>query len=326
MLLGWILATAALADDGWSWRGRLGAQIDAGTRGLSEFEFRRGDVTLALFTNALDVRWTPSTDRGRGWVGARLEPVLAGLFFARWTDGAPDPTRSVYASAFGADAGYVVYLPHGLYAGGQVLGQIWHLPWPEDSAVDAPVWQPRLLADGLFGYWSEPVHVWVRAGVDGLAEGASPHVHLSLQTALPWPVRPTIGLRAGWADGATDIVKTRIGGVNPYEVPLAGAVWAEIWTESYAALRVGPEFAGARGRLAWTTSLVVDLVAHDEGGDVGVAGNARFAWGPRWLEVAVGSSPTLPRPGIVPLSAFVRIGQDWTPLRRRPRSGTAYTF
>lgn len=50
---------------------------------------------------------------------------------------------------------------------------------------------------------------------------------------------PRFELRAGWARGQDRVLRTRLGGLNPYVVPLAGAAWAEWLVERYVAGRAG---------------------------------------------------------------------------------------
>lgn len=318
-MLSLLLATA-LGAEPWQWSGRVGAQVDEGARGLFEIGFRKRELSIQLFTNALDLRWEPSRERGRGWVALRAEPLLAGLFFARWTDGAPDPDRSWWATALVTEAGWVTYLPEGFYAGAQVAGQVWIFQDGPTSTVPAPGPTPVLRADALFGWWHPWAHLWLRAGVDGLATGASPHVHASASTALPWIVRPLLVARAGWAEHTEEVNRVRVGGLNPYEVQLAGAVWSELWVEDYAALRLGPEVGRVDPKVTWSAYAVADLVWADGRGDLGVAAGTRLDFKGRFVEVSAGWSPTRPREGFPAISAFVRLGQDWVAVKRRTKT------
>ncbi len=320
-MLGWLLAsTVGFAAEPWTWEGRVGAQVDAGTRGLFELTFRRRDLSLSLFTNTLDVRWEPSTDRGRAWLVARVEPLLAGLFFARWSDGAPDEARSLFASSATLNGGFVRYLPRGFYAGLDVAAQLWVFNAGPTTAIDVPGLTPVLRTDALLGVWHPFAHLWGRVGTDWLVEGPSPHAHLTLTTSLPWIVRPAVTVRAGWAEHASDAVRTRLGGLNPYEVQLAGAVWSELWVEDYAALRIGPEAGKVGPKMTWSASVFADLVWADDRGDIGLGGATKLDFKGRWIELGIGGSPTLERITGPALSGWVRIGQDRTVSRRRTKT------
>ena len=97
---------------------------------------------------------------------------------------------------------------------------------------------------------------------------------------------------AGVAEGTDDLTSTRLGGLNPYVVPLAGAFWGEFWVEDYAAARVGPRWQTERARLA----LLADLATFDGQQQAGVAVDTRLTFGDRaFVAAALGVAPGLER-------------------------------
>ena len=84
----WVWLTAAWALE---WRAQLGGEINADPHGTVDFGVRDARWSVQWLTDTLDIRATPSWDKGRGWVAARSEFGAAGLFISPWTWGARIP-------------------------------------------------------------------------------------------------------------------------------------------------------------------------------------------------------------------------------------------
>lgn len=310
------LAGVAHADE---WRAAAGGELNADSHGIADFVVRGEDWQAGLLTDTLDGRWTPEGDRGKAWVGLRLAGFAAGLQISPWTDGAPDPGRSLIAGYVGPELGVQRYLGKGVYAGleGHVRGYAFAaMP---DTTRSVP--GPRLVArtDAVLGWWTEAAAVKLVPGAH-LAPGAGavvqPHVLGEARWTPAWTVHPRVELRAGWAQGQDDVTRTRLGGLNPYVVPLAGAAWAEWWVEDYAAARLGPELVTDPFELA----LLVDLAAFSDrfapdrfdGRAVGLAIDTRSSWRRLFLDLDLGYAPSIPRPGgHGRVSVWLALGFDW---------------
>lgn len=291
----------------WELRAAVGAEVGVGPHGVFDVAGRHGDLVLALETLALSVRWEPSGDHGRAWLGARLEPAAAGLLMNLWEDGRPDPSISYLAFMEGVDGGGVAYLPGGLYVGGQAFAQAWEFFGTPSTTVDVPGARPVLRLEALLGFYRPEVHVWVAAGTDW-SWGFQPHVRGQLTTAFPWIVRPRVEIRAGWAEATDLVTRVQLGGLNPYVVPLAGAGWGEFRVEDYAAFRVGVE----AGQEKWSAALVGDVDFFDGVWAQGFAALGRYDDRGRWIEASLGWAPWLERPvGVPALAGWVRLGIDW---------------
>lgn len=59
-------------------RALAGAQIDSDSHGEFDVGVRSGPWSAELYTDTLDLRWSPAHEHGRSWVAARAEyPVNA---------------------------------------------------------------------------------------------------------------------------------------------------------------------------------------------------------------------------------------------------------
>jgi hypothetical protein len=281
------LVGAALAADGFTVRG--GVHVAPYSHGVGDVVWTRSPWTVGFYSDTLEVRWGPSRDRGRSWVAARGEYGAAGLLISPWTDGEKDPARARRGSYAGVDAGSLRYGPLGLYAGVQGSARWWMVRGP-DSPPDHAV----LGGDALLGVWRPGVQGWVRLGADlepGVVDGPEPHAQGELVLDPGWAVSPRVEGRAAVAANQSDLTRTRVGGLNPYVVPVAGAGWAEWWAEDYVALRsagvvrVGEHELAAFADLAWMEDL--------RAGGLGASTTLRKE--PWKLELAVGHAPRIPR-------------------------------
>jgi hypothetical protein len=309
----------------WEGRAALGGELNADSHGVVDLGVRRGPGSLQLFTDTIDARWAPELRHGRWWAALRIEALAAGLLISPWSNGAPDPTRSLFGSYVAPEAGYVCYLPAGFYAG--VDGQIRAYFFQARRATRIPVPGPLgvFSATAQFGRWTPSAAAWMRAGVDaevgrgdelaGIAAGrVSPRV-VGEFTYSPGPregqwfaLLPRFELRAGWARAQDRVLRTRLGGLNPYVVPLAGAAWAEWLVERYVAGR-----AGYALHTRWfEVAALVDAAIFDGGKAVGFAFTGAWRYKRLFAEAAFGYAPWIERQeGVSRVSFWIRVGADW---------------
>jgi len=313
------------------WLAVAGGQIDADSHGDMNLGLRRGAWTLQLRTDAPELTWAPSGESGRAWITARGHAFAAAMYISPWAEGAPDPARSLRASSVGGEAGWVGYGPGGMYAGGRAaIDGVFFGAMPE-TTIAVP--SPRAVAtiDALVGLWRPGLSTWMRAGVDFASPGTdgeglrAPHLVGELHWTPdlhvgPLALAPRVEAWAGLAAGQDDLLHARIGGVNPWVVPVAGAAWAEWWAEDYAALRAGPTLGvgepGAR-TLGLRVSPFVDLAAF--GGGTGAKGRALGlglgvrAWrGRLFADVTGGYAPFIERRADIGRSSvWFAVGWDW---------------
>lgn len=294
------------------WRFALGGQFDSDSHGIADFGLRGRSWSAELLTDTLDLRWTPSGERGRAWVALRAEAAAAGLFITPWTEGAPDPSRALTASYAGLESGVLRYGPGGLYAGVSAGARVWVFGAREETAIAVP--DPSLQVEGDLqaGWWTPTARAWLAGGVVSTEGGVSPRVRGELHYVPDLGLSPFLELRAGVAEGSDDKSRTRLGGMTDYVVPVAGAAWAEWWVEDYAALRVGPRLQGEIGKLSAALSLHGDAAAFDGEGAVGLGARAEGRLGRAFLEVEGGYAPWIARQeGVSRASVYGRLGMDW---------------
>jgi hypothetical protein len=279
---------------------------------------RQGPWSVQLLTDTLDVRRAPEHDHGRWWAGLRGELMIAELMPFPWKDGAPAPELGVGASYVGAEVGWIRYLPAGIYVGAQGYARQYRFSRVVET-TPAPDSTHRIRAEALAGWWTEPVQLYGVAGIQQTRDGTAPHGQLTLRARPGWGVAPMVAAWAGWAQGQGALTRTRMGGLNPYVVPLAGAGWAEWWVEDFAVLRAGPSVVRGPVRL----ELAADAGWSDVSGWVwGLGAHSRVQGErPLFLQLDVGYGLGVPRAeGIQPLSVWWLVGRDWG-ARRGQSSG-----
>jgi len=290
-----------------------GGQIDSDGHGDVTVGVRRGPLRADLYTDTLELAWEPADDRGRSWVKLRGNAFSAGLLLSPWTDGAPDPSRAAWAAYVGGETGSVRYLPGGAYAGARVGAWAWEV-WPQ-AGTTQPVPDDAVIgsADLLAGVWQESWEVLLTVGVDGEPDGLAPRAQLRADARGEGLVAPRFGVWAGVADGQGPLTRTRLGGLTPYVVPLAGAAWGEWWVEDYAAVRMGL----VAGPPALRGGVLVDAASFDGGSGAGFAATAEGRWRRSYADLKLGWAPWIPRAdGVSRVSLYFRLGVDWAPLRR----------
>lgn len=306
-------------------RWQAAGQVDSAPFGVVDLGVRRGTWSAELLTDTLDLRWSPEGDKGRAWVALRGELGAAALMMGPWTSGAPAPEQGFGASYLGGEAGILGYGRHGLYAG--LAGHARRVSFRElpvtEVALPAP--SPWLLADVVAGLYRPQGHIWVRAGVqhDALGDSVQPHVHATATATPDFGERlgAVVELRAGTARGQSILTRTRVGGMNPYVVPIAGAGWGEWWAESYAIGRLGPRLTWDKGDHTVQHRLVVDGGLADDL-TASAASDAALLWGvgslnrwarQRWFgELDVGWGAGLSRgEGVLPVSVWFAVGRSW---------------
>ena len=280
----------------WTLAAFLGADLSPSPHGVLTVEGRREALTVGLYTDTLQLRWDPGWERGRAWLAVRGEAGVAGMFPSPWVDGAP--VEGFLASYAGVEGGAQRYLRDGLYVGLEGHARYWLL----EELPDRPVVRNQ----AMFGFWSSTVRAEARVGLDLNGSELSPHLWGSLRARPDRPVGPRLELQGVVADNQDEVLKTRIGGLNPHVVPLAGAGWGEFWVEDYVATRAGMGWRGEGIRV----DLLADMVTFDGRTATGLALDGGFQRG-RWgVDAAFGYSPWIHRAeGVAPWTAWVHLGR-----------------
>lgn len=287
-MLPFLLLCSAFATD---WTLALGAQADQDSHGIATVIAQDGPWTYGYYTDTLEVRVAPDLEGGRAWAALRTEAGLAGLLASPWEDGAPAPEQALVAGYISSEGGAVRYLRGGLWWGGQMSAQAWWFLPTQATTIEVPTWQPYGRAEWIGGWWSEPAAIDIRAGADAQPDGLSPHVSARMRWAPAWTVRPNVNVQVGWAHAQDLVTLTRLGGLTPYAVPLAGAAWAEFRVEDYAAVQLGPELSVKTLDFA----LLADVAHFQSRTELGFSPRARWHARSVSLDLAVGYAPKLVR-------------------------------
>jgi hypothetical protein len=300
-------------SDAVEWRADAGAALGAGAFGVLDLGVRRGPWSAELFTDTLDLRWSPSGPKGRGWVGARAAAWSAGFLPFTWTDGARDPGRSMGAGYAGPDAGVVRYGPGGTYAGVSGAVRTWWFVALPTTAVDLPGVTPVVTAEGILGWWRPDARAELRLGADARPERVSPHVRGEAAfEARDAPVSPRLEVRGQWAARADRLTRLRLGGTSPYVLPLAGLGVAEHRVEDVLAARLG----AAAGTGALRGAAFVDAAWFDGAEAAGVGAALTVRRGTWFAETEAGAAPWTEREAGAAWGVWLGLGTDWRPARR----------
>jgi hypothetical protein len=178
--------------------------------------------------------------------------------------------------------------------------------------------------DAIVGWYTPAARGWARAGVDIATTDATalraPHLVGAFAWMPDWraggvALAPRVELHAGIAENQDDLLRTRLGGLNPWVVPLAGAAWAEWWVEDYAAARLGGTVgAGEPGakQVGVRVSPFVDLATFDGDAAAGFGLGVRAWRGRLFADLTGGVAPWIPRQDNVGrTSVWFAVGWDW---------------
>ncbi len=305
-------------------------QLEPSPNGAADLGLRKGAFSAQLLTDTLDLRWSPELRRGRWWVAGRAEGFGALLLFDPWTDGAPDPSRALSVSYAGLEGGGLAYLPRRFYVGAQLYARYFTFQALDSTEIPVPDSRPVVRPEAVLGYWTPAVNGWAVAGVSLGPDLLAPHAYGQLLarpcfTGEGCALAPRAELRAGWAEAQDALTLTRLGGTNPYVVPLAGAGWAEFWVEDYAALRAGPDLQLPAGEGVVTLAVVADVAWFNQGADTTSQRELGFAgvtgWRRRRLsaDAVLGYAPWLERAeGVSAITGWLAFSADWGPVGRSP--------
>lgn len=297
-----------------------GGQAQNAGNGILDLGVRGDHWSAELQTDTLDLRWRHEGQRGKAWAAMRGAGFAAGLFINPWTDGAPDPGRALTAGYVGPEAGVQRYLDSGLWIGAQGHARYSFFSGRPATTVDVPEPALWLRADAVAGLWRNDgvLQARLRIGLDAdpIPFGEpqlSPHLFFDGAWRPVGPLVPWVALHVGLAEEQDDLTRTRVGGMTPYDVPLAGAAWFEFWAEDYVVSRTGFRADSERG---WAGAT---LDAGTVGGGVwGLAAHAGWTWSGWQVDGSVAWGGGVPRQdGVSPLSLYVLFERGWAPLGDR---------
>jgi hypothetical protein len=293
------------------WRADAGAMVGPGAFGVLDLGLRSGPWSAELYTDTLDLRWQPSSDRGRAWVGGRAAAWSAGFLPFRWRDGARDPGNELGARYVGPDAGFVRYGPGGTWAGASAAVRAWSFFPLAATTREVPGLTSVTTADLAAGWWREWGHAEVHLGFDARPAAWSPHLRGELALCAPGPVSPLVELRGQWAAGTDELTALRLGGTSPYVLPLAGLAVAEHHVEDVFAARTG---AVARAAGVEASGFVDTATFGGDDGPTEVAGlgaSVVARRGTAFAETSAGVAPWTERPTGAAWGAWLRFGTTW---------------
>ncbi len=290
----------------------LGGQLDADPHGVLDAGLRSGPYSLQLRTDTLELSYAPTHTTGRAWVTLRLQGFAAQMLISPWANGAKDPSRALVAMMGEVNGGWVENLGHGFYSGlrARARGYLFFAR-SEETSIATPDPTARFEPGAFVGYWSEPLRaeLGTRAYLGGERVGAN--VEGTFTWAPAWAVAPRVSAWFGVGENLDFLTTTRLGGLNPYVVPLAGAAWAEWWVEDYVAGRAG--VAANLGPVELTP--FVDAARFDGTNAVGFGLKTHATFEDFFVTAIGGYAPFIERaPGVSRVSVWVLTGSSWIAL------------
>ena len=307
-----LLASSPLHAASWQWRGGLGLETSATPHAVVDLELRNGPWSIALQTDTLDLRYNESVEHGRWWVGGRLAAFAAELFISPWENGAPAPEQALRATYAGIDAGYIHHLPHAWYLGGRGSARVYEFGQVATTAIRVPKRTFRLTPEFVLGRWSETLKLELIAGMEWVDEERRGYAKGFARYQPEWALSPLVATYGGYSKDLPDLTKTRIGGLNPYVIPLSGGAWAEWWVERYIVGRAG---------LVWSHSNLKLMLLYDIGKldnlpfYSGAQARAHYRYDSWAIEISIARGIDIPRqPDVSAWSSWVALSRSWTDL------------
>lgn len=299
----------------WTWHAEAGAQVDSDPHGVINAGVAKDSFALELLTDTLEIWWRPDRASGRAFLGLRAEGYASQLFISPWTRGERDRSRAFIVPHLGLSAGFVEYLGAGFYAGlrGSARGFLF-IRRSEETLAEKPDPTFVLTPEAVLGWWSPDASFELSGGGDVRDGFVSGRAELRASYRPGYWIAPRLELFAGAGTNQDDLTKTRIGGLNPYVVPLAGAAWAEWWVEDYAALRAGVEVRWSFGSVALLadTAIFDDETRGERFRDPWAAGfalHSRIWFGTFFADASFGYAPWIERSDpLRRLSGWISIG------------------
>ncbi len=301
----------------------LGGDISVDGHGDVNISLAQGPWSVALQTDTVDLRWAPTQPRGRAWVGLRFASFAAQMVISPWSEGAPNPAAALNGMYAGLDAGKIWYFSQGTYGGLTFTGRWYRFSGRENTEIAVPEARWVLTPLAVLGWWSPEAELRLSLGADFEARGVAPQLSFYGKWAPSGRIMPELAVQAQVAEGQDWLTTPRIGGLNPYVVPLAGAAWAEFRAEDYASLCFGPVLSlggehwsfrtGPLGDLVWWQGEQVQGVGELPGErvELGLGWKNRFAYRRFFSELDGGYAPTVERQDGVAWSLWARVGVDW---------------
>ena len=297
------------------WYATFGGDVGPDSHGDVNLGIRKGPYSLSLQTDTLDVRGEFEGSHGKSWVGARYAAFAAEMLITPWKDGAPDPASALNAMYGGLDAGFLRYASQGFYGGLQGYGRYYY--FYENATTEIAVPEPRVVVapELVGGRWTPDVHLKATLGLHLSPDmPVAPHLRMDvhMQPAKGW-FAPLVESTVVIAENQDNLITTRVGGLNPYVVPLAGAAWAEFHAEDVASLRVAPQFRGSLGQVGLVLGPGVDVVwLGGTGGESGIFFDGSLGYKRFFTDLSAGWSPSIERQeGVGAWGGWLRFGWGW---------------
>jgi hypothetical protein len=163
-------------EDSAEWRFAVGGQIETSSHGLFDLGWRRGPLSIELFTETLSVRWRPALPGGQVTVGLRGSAVASNLWITPWSQGAPDLTRAQTAQAVGPELRVERWGPHGTWAALEGFAR-YHAFQPIPGSTLPVDDTPWLSGAAAVGVWDERgASARIAGGVDWTTSARAPFV------------------------------------------------------------------------------------------------------------------------------------------------------
>lgn len=314
MIMIWLCVQNAMGAD---WRVAGGGEFNADSHGILEVGYRDELIQIEALTNTLELKRELETDGGKKWAAIRGEAVMAGLLPFPWVEGRPAPELGSDASLARAEFGSIKYAQWSMYAGGVVqFGKEWFAHGRDslyrDELNNRFVTHPQI----ILGRYSESLHAYLQIGsylLDIDTEATQNHAQAHLYWTPKWPISPSIEAHAATGENLDALHRFRIGGLNRYTIPLAGAAWGEWWVEEFASVQLGAPVTVPINNTHTELKPIADFALFDGQSAFGYGLELKTSSHRLFVNLGWGTAPMIQRaPGVGRHSVWLEIGQTYS--------------
>ena len=310
----WLGTLSAFAAD---WRFNGGGEFNPDSHGVLEVGYRDELIQLELLTNTLELKREILSNTGRKWGSIRGEGVMAGLLPFPWVDGRPAPELGSDASLARAEFGSIKYYQWSMYAGGFVqFGKEWFAHSPNSlhqaELNNRFVTHPQI----ILGRYTEHFHAYAQVGTYLLnleTESIQNHAQAHLFWRPKGVIAPSIEAHAATSENLDALHRFRIGGLNPYSIPMAGAGWGEWWSAQFATGQLGLRINWQNQQIKSSLKPFADFALFDKQSALGFGMGLNTSRKRFFLDLSWGIAPWIDRADEVGRqSLWINIGQSYS--------------
>ena len=214
----------------------------ADVRPVLNLKYQAEEYAITILTDTLQLSRFWSINEHSTWFYIQGQGYQGHMTPYPWEDGAPALSKGFQTSYAGIEGGQLRTWKEQFYVGGEGIARYYWYRTDNENPLENRDNEFRLTFNTFAAWNTTAASVRLVLGEDIVNTKQfelQPHLYCTATYRPDWTFAPWLELRAGWGDNQDNISKMRLGGLNPYVVPFAGAGWGEWWVEDYLVSRVG---------------------------------------------------------------------------------------